>query len=350
LVSGQARKITDYGGVILRGAFILLLGSLVTSVYAIEQTNAPSSKHFFLEVAYQTETDKLSIAALNAPLLEIIRELSEQAPLTIRTQTDEILTDTLSLNVNNLALDDALRKIFADYSFTAINTFPKELANVRTTSVILLGRESPFEGNESTSEPAVRRSALFGEVRTGESPVANSLIEESEKRAAKEATVEYLTQSMSATLDDGSANPAQYFETLDQLIGLDPGPALENLMEVIENPNGSQRIRVLAAQGLGRIGDQAAGQALARALGGSDPLVSQAAANSLAQIGGESTTGALLQAFEAPDPALNQAAAIAIGMHGNGEAKRALNQIIQAQGMVPETVPGDVMQELNRGD
>ena len=319
------------------GILFVLIAAFVGSAQAREEPAADATASFALSISYDPANDRLSIHAEDAPLSEVVRELGKTVPLEVRTQTEVILADPLSIEMNEVLLEDALKNVFADYSYTYIR-MPDDVAEQsRSSLIILIARttETPSEGKPGRS------------VSVAEDDSSNDL-SKPENLFARQAAAENLSAALLASLYDGTDDPAKFFNDLDTLNRLDSEAALESMLEVMDDENTSSRARMRAAQALGQLGDEAAVPVLTKALEGADPAVSQVAAVSLARIGGDNATGTLMQAFKAADPKLNEIAAIAIGMHGDGYAKRQLQQVILAHDEPPETVPNDVMQALDR--
>lgn len=297
-----------------------------------------SRKSPVLEVQYDPATDRLSIRADQTPLREVLREISQRARVSIRAPDERLLSEELSVELKNLPVEQALRRLFQGFDSVFLYSpavEPQRGTNPsRLDKVILFSRKAGGQivARQSGTDPGPAvgsGAALLRTVTDNNSALAAARIQalrepgtERERGKALEALLE--------TLSDKTF-PAPY-DAIAALHQLAPEKAVGALANLLQGDD--QEMRVIAATGLGQMGDERAVYPLTTVLTGNDPLTRQIAANSLARIGGQRATDALFQAYLGGDKRLKQAVAGAVAFHADEKSQQALALVI-AGGPVP---------------
>ena len=299
-----------------------------TPLLVAQNVTGSSQKPSVLEVQYDPSTDRLSIRADRTPLRDVLREISQRSPVSVRAPDERLLGEELSVEVTNLPVEQALRRLFQGFDsvfFYSPAGEPHQGTRLsRVDKVILFSRKAG-------SQTAARQSGT--DPRPAVSPGAE-LLQATRLRALREPGADRergkALEALLATLSD--KNSSSQYDAIAALHQLAPEKALGALANLLQGND--PEMRVIAATGLGQMGDERAIASLITALTANDSLTRQVAANSLARIGGQRATDALYHAYLGGDQKLKQAVAGAVAFNADEESQEALAPVI-AGGPVP---------------
>ena len=355
------------------------------------------------EVLYDSEADRTTVHVQGATLRSVLLRLAERAGFEMSLPDTASLDSQISIEFEGLSLAAAIERLLEGHD-KAIFYAPGEGDGLRIARVIVAASDFAQTGEGPAATVTVDSSAPPGhvfqssvdsiEALLSDDPArrrqALDALEDASEAERKDAARELIAaavvgvpvspdalgealDALGPELDDlaesdpGAGQARQlseqlldalmngktdaYYASLDALTRLDPALAAGTLSDLVDDPRVSSRVRGLAAQGLGVVGDEAGVEPLAKTLDGraptSDDFVDDSAAMGLAQIGGADAAGSLIEAFYDGGEAERQRAALAIAMHGDPGAKALLKQLIDV-GHVQDEFPADVTQELDR--
>lgn len=320
---------------------------------------AAASQPSILEVVYDPASDLVSIRARHSSLGNVLQELAKKAHLSIDWRNDELVTESVSADIEAFPLEQALRQLLREFNsafvYSSAGDTQTETATPRLARVILLSKSvrTALEAHAGTGaraetksamdlRPAVDRGAeLIRALIENNSLLAKDIVEslkESGQEEQREKAVQALVESL------GDRDFRAYYGTLDALKELASEKAVEALTGFLQG--GDQEMRVAALTGLGYLGDHRGIGPLSSALDTNDPRVRLVTASSLARIGGQQAMGILFQAYVAGHGHLKQAVAAAIAFHGDASSQQTLARLITGGQIPPGTTPRDVIASI----
>jgi hypothetical protein len=320
--------------------FVRTLLLLITCLLLAQSVTGSSQKSPVLEVQYDPVTDRLSIRADQTPLREVLREILQRVPVSIRVPDERLLSEVISVEVKSLPMEQALRRLFQEFDSVFLYSpavEPQRGTNPPRVDKVILSSRKPggqTVARQSGTDPRPATdpggAALLRAVTNNNSALAAARAERERGKTL---------EALLATLSDKNSS-AQY-DAIAALHQLAPEKAVGTLANLLQGDD--REMRVVAATGLGQVGDERAIYPLITALTGNDPLTRQVAANSLARIGGQRATDALAHAYLGGDQRLKDAVAGAIAFHADEKSQQALVLVI-AGGPVPaDTTPQAVI-------
>lgn len=287
-------------------ALLPISGSFMRAFSFVGAKNPASeaTKPRTLEVTYEPATDLLSIGALQAPLSEVLQEISQKAHLTIESPNKDLLSEQVSVEMERVSLEEAIKELLREFNSAFIYTSSIDpdgrTTTLRLVKVILLSKNTsaPPETNISADER----------------------VSSSDPKDERGKKIESLLEILKGR------NFLAYPRAIAAIKGLAPEKAVAILARWLESDD--PQMRVAAASGLGNLGDETAVEFLAPVLTLNDPRTRQAAASSLAIIGGERATNILFQNYLVGDARTQEAIAVAIASHGDESTQKTLANFI----------------------
>lgn len=360
------RRISFRGGarVLSWFSFAAVLNlSMPALTLAADQPTAPAPNPSELKVEYDRMADLVSIRTRQAPLGEVLEEISKEVGLTIVPANKELLKEPIPVDIEHASLELTLQRLLEGFNsvflYASVTDTHSRTITPRLSKILLLSKkgagpskaqtrkDEPRTGKKSgiDAAPAASRTAeLIRAIVEAKPPEIKGIVEALKAlgKEERENVVEILLEALN---DKDSPAVSTAIAVLKELA---PDRAVDPLLDLLQDKDADARVRVLAASGLGEIGGVKVVEPLVSAFHDSDPGVRQAAANGLARIGGERGVGALLQVFSGGPSDLHQTAAMAIASQGDDQAKASLAQAI-ANGQVPAgAIPKDVTDVLVR--
>ncbi len=359
---------------------IAYLVSFITAIFfsaamaiswAAEETTELAPKQASLGVTYDQEYNLLSIQDHGVLLGRVIKEIDKKTDLTVKSLKENLLEAQISLDLERLSLEQAMKKLLQGIN-TAFYYSPAPAekripATSHLVKVLLLSKKGSMPADTTPTREAPSSETQLG-VTQMQTPskgveliraiaankqdlardIVKALGEKGTKKEIEEAVDALLDAMLSKVHADDSRVERAYFETIAALRELAPERAVNPLVDLLQNEENETRVRILAASGLGEVGQESAVGPLMWAFDGNDPLVREFAATSLAQIGGQRGVDFLVEALSTGDINFQQTAVIALGLQGNDQAKAALRQAIADGQVAQQAIPKDVAEELAR--
>ncbi len=279
-----------------------------------------------LEMEYDRATDLLSIRARQIPLNTLLQEIAKKSGLTVESRKEELLRESVSVEMKALPLEQALRQLLREFNsallYSNASAIRGAVPATRLVGVVLLSKKERAASQESlapSGDPGTNRIASVDPARE------------------KEKTTEALLRSLESFAGAESADFSAYLRALNSLKDVAPERVVDPLVNLLLRSQ-SRQIRVHAASTLGEIADRSAIDPLAWAFrNDEDRLAQQAAMYSLVRIGGERALEPVFRAFGEGNSDLQQAIALALARKGDEKARERLAAII-ASGRVSEGV------------
>lgn len=315
-------RLTDAVGgpraVVMVFVALLVVG---TSAPLAGENVASTSPQPFLEIAYNGATDLVSIDARHAPLRLVLQELARKAHLVVEWQAPQLVSEQVSLELQDVHPEQALRYLLREFNFAFLYSPVSVMSDppgARLVKVVVLSRKGKAGG---VGVPAP------------EQPRAEEI------RAAEEGerAIDVLVARLQGLERFEGGQFPDYRRAVDVLKGSAPERLVDPLVELLLQ-SADPTLRVYAASTLGEIADFKAVDSLAWTFRNDTyPLARQTAMHSLLRIGGESALEPVFDAFRHGDLALQRAIAIVVANQGNETTRRRLEQMM-AEGRVPEEV------------
>jgi HEAT repeats len=258
------------------GLFAVLVGMAGAATAAAEE------RPFSLTVV----EGRLSLEAHEAPLQELLDEVSERSGIRIRLDEPDQTQEPVTLELTAVPLEEALRRLLREKSFVLVYS-PAALAEARvygrrrapaqdpTPGPADIGARPEGEPNDGSSVAGLRTQALTSRDPAERARALEGLAANADQPAARDAVVEVLERE---------SEPGLLQRALD-IIGADRATPLEPLVKLaVTNTDPDVRLKALA-QLVSHVGqDPRARQTLeARAADDPSPAVRQAARSFLQQ-------------------------------------------------------------------
>ena len=236
---------------------------------------------------YDADADRLTLRVRDVPMAEVLEAISQRTGLTFDTRPGLSLENRVTLRVERLPLDEAVRDLLRGFNF--VLSYDSSNAGVASSQLtrVLIVSASPSEAIRQARADLLEDStgALLDAVARNDRAAAKTLAEA--LRAFSRETGIPLSSAADAllqNLDEG--NVQSYAAALRILKELAPEQAAEELIRRLGDADaeGGSQGSVMAAWGLGVVGSDSSMVPLRKTLESPNHDLRLASANSLQQI------------------------------------------------------------------
>ncbi len=247
---------------------------------------------------------RLSVAAENAELSQILREVAKQTGVKIRGSQD--IGQRVSMHFSDVSLEKGLKALLdsGDYAVLGDISSPEK---ARTAQVVVFGWLAPPDSNRTAASsggasgvPKPRAALVHGKPSSGEDEATQ---QEKALAAVEAAAAKGDLDALSKAVQ--SSDPAVQAQGFEELSKLNPQAAMDALSNVLKSDQPAQRLQALQ---LLDQSDQADNDTvvsvMSQALNADDASLKDYAIQALARRGGSQEMDLLRQALGDPDPAV----------------------------------------------
>ena len=257
---------------------------------------------------------RLSVAAENAELSQILREVALQTGIEIRGPQD--IGQRVSMHFSDVSLEKGLKALLdgVDYAVLGDISSPERARAAHVVVFGLLASDSNRNGasNATTGDVPVSRASRLHRRRLAK---ARGAVQGKPGSEGDEPNQEELATAVEAAAARGDldalskavqkSDPTVRTEAFEKLSKLDPQAAMDALSSVLNSDQPAERLQALQLLDQSERADKdAVVSAMGQALSADDPSIKDYAIQALARRAGSQEIDLLRQALGDPDPAV----------------------------------------------